>query len=176
MRFRIGKISRKYALIMFAIGLALIGASLALLFFNAQKVQIPKAITSQLNYKAIYPSSNGSAPVPTDYVYKADENSLTFSTTSPSGVKITIVEQPAPDSLGSDGQVYYPALGIHPYAQFQSKIGPVALTKFWLTGSLEPLGQTAILAAQGTMLVARPEKNLTNAEWKDFFDTLRIAK
>jgi hypothetical protein len=67
-------------------------------------------------------------------------------------------------------------LGIHPYAQFKSNLGQVALTKFWQSGNLKPVGQSAVLAGSGTFLIAHSEKNLANNQWKELFNSIKITK
>jgi hypothetical protein len=155
--------------------LLLLGGGLALYNRIVNKSPIPAAVQAKLAYKPIYPKNQSSDDVG-NFLYKDEDKTLTFITKTASGTNITIVEQPVPDSLSSGDQVYYPALGLHPYAQFQSKLGPVALTKFWKSGTLEPVGQTAVLASKGTLLLASPDKDLSNAEWKEFFNSLTIAK
>jgi hypothetical protein len=58
-------------------------------------------------------------------------------------------------------------LGIHPYAQFKTKLGQVALTNSGNPEILKPVGQSAVLASGGTFLIAHSEKNLTNNQWKN---------
>jgi hypothetical protein len=65
---------------------------------------------------------------------------------------------------------------IHPYAQFKSNLGQVALTKFWQSGNLKPEGQSAVLASNGTFLIAHSERNLTNTQWKGLFESLKITR
>src|SRR5206468_9340235 len=111
----------------------------------------------------------------TGYQYQAGQKALTFSLNK-GGTNIVFSEQPAPSSVGNGSQVYYQALGLHPYAQFASKLGPVALAKFYNPGTLSYLGQTAVMAAAGTLVTAHPDKDLTNAQWKGLFDSLKITK
>jgi hypothetical protein len=41
---------------------------------------------------------------------------------------------------------------------------------------LKPVGQSAVLASNNTFLIAHSEKNLTNAQWKDLFESLKTSK
>lgn len=173
---RLKSISFKMALVLMSLGAVILIVAIIFFFLNQSKNPIPASIQTKLGYKAIYPSPNSSYRSSSTYDYNPEDKSLTFSSKTLSGVSVTIVEQPAPDSLSAGGQVYYPAIGIHPYAQFQSKLGPVALTKFWQADTLSPQGQTAVLAVNGTLFLAHPDKDLTNAEWKDFFNNLTISK
>ena len=143
--------------------------------FKPNASPIPPAVKSQFSFKAIYPTAKAGKLDASGYTYSQADKTLSFNIV-PSGNKIVFTEQSAPNSVSSGSQVYYPALGLHPYAQFQSKLGPVALAKFYVSGNLTPKGQSALLVAQGTLVIAHPDKNLTNARWKDLFDNLKISQ
>jgi uncharacterized protein YxeA len=167
-------ISRKIAAIVLAVLiLAVVGA----IFYIKQsnKNPLPPDIKQHVSFKVIYPSSSKAQIDKNSFVYQAKQKVLTFNVDF-ANVKVAYSEQVAPDSLGSDTQAYYPALGIHPYAQFKSDLGQVALTKFWQSGNLKPAGQSAVLASNGTFLIAHSEKNLTNSQWKDLFKSVKITK
>ncbi|MBX4197196.1 hypothetical protein KW801_01410 [Candidatus Saccharibacteria bacterium] len=136
---------------------------------------LPDSLKNQISYKVVYPTSKTGTVDKDSYQYQVDQKTLTYSFNS-AETKIVFIEQPAPASLGTGNQVYFPAIGVHPYAQFQSKLGPVALTKFYQSGSLKSAGQSAILVAEGTMVIAHPNQDLTNTQWKVLFDGLKIAK
>jgi hypothetical protein len=166
-------ISKKAVLItLLALVLASAGTALYLLQDNTNP--LPQSVKSQIGYKAIYPSKVSQID-PNSYAYQADGKTLSFIVTT-NNAHVTFTEQPAPNTLGSDGQPYYPALGLHPYAQFKTKLGPVALAKFWKAGSLKPVGESAILATGGTLLIAHSDKDLTNAQWKTLFDSLKTGQ
>jgi hypothetical protein len=153
--------------------LVLAGAGGFIILHRQSSNPLPSNIKKQITYKALYPAQTSKIK-PTTYQYISDQKTLSF-TINNKGDDIVFTEQPAPDSLATNGQVYYPALGLHPYAQFQSKLGPVALAKFYKSGNLSPVGESGILATHGTLLIAHSEKLLTNAEWKDLFDSLQIT-
>lgn len=165
------KIKKPFAVISAALFLIVVSV---ILISVLNQSPLPADIKNQISYKAVYPSSS-TGKLMSDYQYKSDENTLNF-TVSNSNTNIVFAEQPAPESLGSGNQIYYQALGVHPYAQFNSKLGPVALVNFYQTGSLKPVGQTAILVADGTMVVAHSANNLTNEKWKQIINSLKISK
>jgi hypothetical protein len=170
-----GRKYKKTLVLSCSILLLMVTIGLLLLFFTHNRDPIPKDIKSKASFKVIYPSSKSGQLGANGYQYQADQKSLTFSLNS-HGTNIVFTEQPAPSSVGDSGQVYYQALGLHPYAQFASKLGPVALAKFYNPGTLSYLGQSGIMAAGGTLVTAHPDKDLTNAQWKDLFDSLKITK
>lgn len=159
-----------------AILLALILIGVGAYFYLKQndKNPLPQSIKNQLNYKVIYPSDTKKIDA-SSYSYQKDNKTLSFNVKRENN-NIVFTEQSAPDALGDNTQAYYPALGIHPYAQFKVGLGSVALTKFWQSKTLKPEGQSGVLASGGTFLVAHSEKNLTNTEWKDLFESLKITK
>lgn len=136
---------------------------------------LPASIKKQASFKIVYPSKSVATISRSSYNYQQQQQVLAFSTVY-QGANVAFSEQPAPSSLGTGSQVYYPALGIHPYAQFKTNLGPVALTKFWQSGNLQPEGQAAVLVSGGTLTIAHTDKSLTNQQWKDLFDNLKIAR
>jgi hypothetical protein len=132
---------------------------------QSNKSPLPMDLKDHVSFKVIYPASQQAQIDKNSFVYQSKQKVLTFNVNF-ADAKIAYNEQEAPEALGSETQAYYPALGIHPYAQFKSNLGQVALTKFWQSGNLKPVGQSAVLASGGTFLIAHSEKDLTNSQWK----------
>jgi hypothetical protein len=170
-----GRNHKKLFILSCAVLLPIAAIGLLFFFFPRNKDPLPTDIKAQVSFKVIYPSSKSGQLGAGGYQYQAGQKALTFSLNK-SGTHIIFSEQSAPNSVGTGSQVYYQALGLHPYAQFVSKLGPVALAKFYNPGTLSFLGQTGVLAAGGTLVTAHPDKDLTNAQWKDLFDSLKITK
>jgi uncharacterized protein YxeA len=156
--------------------LVLIVAVLGSVYYSKQnnKNPLPENIRGVISYKIIYPSSTKQIDSKS-FNYQTDKKTLSFKVNTGAS-NVVFAEQQAPEALGSDTQAYYPALGIHPYAQFKTKLGQVALTKFWQSGNLKPVGQSAVLASNGTLLIAHAEKDLTNSQWKNLFQSLKTTK
>jgi len=169
LNLRIGKKAVLVILVIFVTAGAVVFYEL-----NSNKNPLPQSIKDQLSYKVIYPSDANKIDI-SSYNYQKDKKILSFNVKR-SNNNIVFTEQPTPENLGSAQETYYPALGIHPYAQFKVSLGNVALTKFWQSKTLKPEGQSGVLASGGTFLVAHSDKNLTNAEWKDLFESLKITK
>ncbi len=161
------------SILAFAVALV-VGVSGYMVYAQQNNNPLPDDIKNQVGIKVIFPSQVSKIDEHS-YYYQKDQKTLGFKAES-FGTDIVFVEQPAPANAGTGDQVYYPALGIHPYAQFQSKAGPVALAKFWLSKTLESNGQTAVLIKDGTLVTARPAKDLSNSQWKELFDSLKITK
>jgi hypothetical protein len=153
----------------------MVGLAAGIYFRQSSKNPLPSDVKNHVKFKIIYPSSNSARIDKSSFVYQPKQGVLTYNVNF-AGTNISYSEQAAPNTLGSDTQVYYPSLGIHPYAQFYSNLGQVALTKFWQSGNLKSVGQSAVIASHGTFLIAHSEKNLTNAQWKNLFQSLKITK
>ena len=164
---------KKSILIALAVLLGVTGVLVAASQLGSEN-PLPDNIRRQLDYKAIYPAETSQIDKGS-YQYRADKKTLSFRITT-NGKEVIFTEQSTPDELGRDEQAYYQALSLRPYAQFRTELGNVALVRFWQSGNLEPAGQSAVLAAGGTLLVASSQKGLTNAEWKDLFDSLKISR
>jgi hypothetical protein len=168
------KIPKKIFLI-FTLLLVLTASGIVAFLHFRSKNPLPGDLKQHVSFGVIYPASHSAQVDKNSFVYQSKQKVLSFNVNFASA-KIAYSEQEAPSSLGSDTQAYYPALGIHPYAQFKSNIGQVALTKFWQSGNLKPTGQSAVLASDNTFLIAHSEKSLTNAQWKELFTSVKIAK
>jgi len=174
-----GKLKRGFSK-QLAVGFIFLSLSIvvAVLYFywRANKNPLPAHIRSQVSYRVAYPEGATTAVDTSKITYQPEDKVLTFNVKA-FDTTIVLTEQPAPSALGQGQQVYFQALGIHPYAQFASKLGPVALTKLWQQGTLDIGGQTAILASSaGTMVLARPDKDLSNEQWLTFFNSLKLYK
>jgi hypothetical protein len=174
MRLRLSLNIGKKSVFIFCSLFILAGAGAYLFINQANKNPLPENVKTQVSYKVLYPSKTGTIDS-SSVNYNAANKVLIFNAKE-HGTNIVFAQQQAPDAVGSGTDAYYPALGIHPYAQFTTSLGRVALTKFWQSGSLKPVGQSGVLATNGTFLIAHSEKNLTNAEWKDIFESLKITK
>ena len=174
MRLRINLDISKKILLTFIAVLFFLTAGLILAFQLLPHNPLPDNINKQVRYKVIYPSQTGQID-PNSYKYQTEQKTLSYKINR-NGGEIVFTEQPAPEALGTGSQPYYPAISIHPYAQFNTNLGPVALTKFYQPGSFKQVGQAAVLASGGTLLIANSQKNLTNEQWKELFDSLKITR
>jgi flagellar basal body-associated protein FliL len=162
----------KWTVIFGAVVFLVVAAVLIVFLLGRDKNPIPPSVKSQLSFRPAYPSSSTSNS--TNFKYQADQKALIYNYNF-NGTNIVFTEQSAPSTVGSGSQVYYQALGLHPYAQFVSKLGPVALVKFYNPGTLTPAGESGIMATSGTLVIAHADKDLTNEQWQALFNSLKIA-
>lgn len=168
------RISLSKRFLMVAGTVLLLGSGSAFLYLKLGHANpLPANIKPKVSYKVVFPADTSQIDAST-YNYQEDKQILSFAVHTGQN-SVIFTEQPAPQNLGSDTQAYYPALGVHPYAQFKTGLGQVALAKFWQSGNLKPAGQSAIMAARGTLLIAHADNELTNQQWKNLFDSMKIS-
>jgi len=146
----------------------------ALYIIHSNKNPIPEVLRSQVDYKIIFPS-NASTIDSNSYKFQISNQSVSFKVNN-NNKTVVFTEQAAPNALNTGKQPYYPALGIHPYAQFSTKLGTVALTKFYQSGNYKPIGESAVLSSNGTLVIANTQNNLSNNEWKELFESLKTSR
>lgn len=117
--------------------------------------------------KKIYIINKGS---PT---YNADEGVLTYKVKG-NNTEFTVTQQQIPDSF-SDVPQLYPALlnKMRQYAEIRTNAGTVTLTHpEELKGD-----QTAVMkSSRGVLVFVRPKRNISEGEWKHFFNSLEVSK
>ena len=167
-------ITKKLVIALLAIVL-LVSTGVFVFLKEQNKVPLPVDLKQHVKFKVLYPQPKQAQIQASSYIYQSKERILTFKADY-AGTTIVFTQQPAPLNIGKDTQSYAASLGIHPYAQFQTNLGQVALTKFYQSGNLKLFSQSAVLVSQGTLLTATSEKPLTNQQWKNLLDSLKITK
>ena len=153
---------------------ALAGATAGVLMLTKPAPPIPNEIVAQTTHAVLSPTK--AAPVTVDQnTVKYDKSTgiLTFDVQTDSGVNVTFTEQPTPESF-VDILPAYEALieKLHGYASFDTPNGKVSLTTpHELSGQ-----QSAVMNSKGTLIFARPTKNLSVDEWKRIFNNLDLQK
>jgi hypothetical protein len=140
----------------------------------ANSSPVPAQIREQMSYKAIYPADT-SVIDGSSFAYQAQQQMLSFNAEVANN-QVNFSEEPAPSSIGTGNQVYFQAIGLHPFAQFESELGPVALARFYDSKSLNPAGESAVLASHGTLVIAHSTTQLGNDTWKNLFNSLKLGQ
>jgi len=168
MRVRLGQI----IVIIFVI----LTATAGLLIYQNSKVAsgIPKDILKKTAFSVFtHDSSDNSWNLEkSSTVYDKATGVLTLHFTNTNN-KITASEQVTPDAF-TDIPNYYSILlsKLHEYAELQTSIGKVALTHpEELKG-----GQTAVINTSGTLMFYHPDKELTQDQWKQFFNSMIVIR
>jgi hypothetical protein len=161
--------------------LLLIAIVAALTFFLIQTNStdsnpLPEEISKSINFTVYVPPSDENAKYTLDKSktsFQKESGVLSLIILTPKGNKVSTSQQIIPETF-KDIPSYYPKLltKLNEYAEFHTRYGTVTLTKpTELKG-----GQTAVSTAGGTLLFATPEKNMTEQEWKHFFDSLEVIR
>jgi hypothetical protein len=87
------------------------------------------------------------------------------------GVHSVISEQPTPDSFTDIPQVYQKVLNSwKEYKNFSAPLGTVYLTRPGDQGGK----QVAVLNAKGTLMFVKPDKDLTEDQWRQYFKSIEV--
>jgi len=133
------------------------------------KNTIPPGIRSQLSFKTVFPTKNYD---PVSFRVIPANHALQFTGTE-SGIRVVVTEQSLPANSGptpdKEPAVLLNHLGVRYFNQTPTKLGILTVAKFW-TNNYVPYGQTGILGKNGTLVLARPDKDLSDNQWIDFFN------
>jgi hypothetical protein len=151
-------------------GVVVFGMVIIIALLLAPKNPIPGPIRKQLTTTLLVP--NGSAVVDRlSATYNSKEKLLIYSVAF-AGTKLVVSEQPTPESFVDVPQVYLKVLeGLNNYQSFDVNVGTVHLTQpKELQGK-----QAAILNTKGTLMFVKPAKNLTDDQWRQYFNHILVA-
>lgn len=140
---------------------------------------ISKQILAEANFTIFYPAgvaedTNAWQLQKDSSNYSKQSGVLTLYAVQPStGRQIVLNEQPTPGAFADVPTQYSKMLTtLNEYGELQLGFGTVALTRpKELNG-----GQAAVANKAGTLIFAKPSVNMTDDEWRDFFESLRILR
>lgn len=134
----------------------------------------PKYIRLQASFAVLLPT-NKSIRLQ-DWYYNPSDQTVSF-VAYVNNQKVVFTEQALPLRYRDDRAAYDRFIGsLKPVANFRSPLGTVSLVRMVEVGTYTPGGDSAILAAQGTLLVAHPPDPITQDDWGLLFSTLRAEK
>jgi hypothetical protein len=151
-------------------GAVLIGAVLIMAILVAPKSPIPPAVQKSLTSTLLVPKSSDIVVSRESSKYDSKDKLLSFSVAY-AGTSIVMSEQPTPTQFVDIPAVYDKVVeGMTNYSSFDVNIGTVHLTTpKQLAGK-----QAAVLNTKGTLLFAKPGKNLTDDQWRKFFNSFAV--
>ena len=133
------------------------------------QVPIPTEIRKQLNFSVFYPNKRS--------IYKVDQKTASYDPKTKvlifhaksANNDLTIAEQATPDPFNDIPQYYEKFTQVlNGYKDFDSANGKVSLTRpKELSG-----GQSAVFNNKGTLMFVHPAHDLSDDEWRKFFDAL----
>ncbi len=164
-----------------AVGLALIvvvavvGGIFAFRAWQQSKQFVPSDIKRQVTFTLFKPASTSDIIADKSTIkYDPKIKSLSYRATQKgSFTNLTFSFQEAPEAFTDIPQAYDKfADDLHQYSSFDSIQGKVSLTK---PSELQG-GQSAVMNAKGTLMFIKPDKNLSDDEWKQLFSNLDVVK
>ena len=145
----------------------------SILILNPLKPSIPNVIKSQLQTTLLIPTGTKYNGIHDSAKYDSNKKLLTYRVVVDNQPTITISEQPAPSTF-TDIPAYYPKFltDLGDYESFGTIAGTVHLAH-----PPKAIDTTVgVMFASGTLLFAKPDSNLTDAQWRSFFKDLVAAK
>lgn len=133
---------------------------------------VPAYMKEQANFAIIYPK--GLTVDPKSWNYLRDEKSVQF-TVKKGSANVVLTEQKTPLAYQTDVAAYNRFIGgLRPRANFDVPLGTVSITNFVTSGDYQVVGETGILNAKGTMLLAHPDRQMSDDDWQSFFQELQV--
>jgi hypothetical protein len=135
---------------------------------------VPSNIKSQVSFKIFYPSGDYVIDA-TTWKYLPGTKTLNFMAKEGDS-SVVFTEQETPLAYANDQAAYQRFIGgLKPSATFDSPQGSVSITGFVTSDSFQNVGKTAILNAQGTLVLVHPSVDLTDDQWKALFQSLNVG-
>jgi hypothetical protein len=153
-------------------GLTILGIIAIVILLVAPKNPLPSAIRKQASFAVLAPVAGQVAVDRESAKFDTKLKLLSFNATF-DGVLVVLSQQPTPESFIDIPQVYDKVIAnMNEYTKFDAIIGTVHLTRPKDLGGK----QAAVINAKGTLLFAKPDKDLTDDQWRQLFknvDALR---
>lgn len=150
-----------------ALGLVVIAAMLL-----APKPPVPVEVKRAVTSTILVPKVRGVEVSRESMSYSSQLKLLTYITTV-YGTKAVVSEQPTPESFIDIPQVYDKVVSnMSEYAKFDTNSGTVHLTRPKdLKGK-----QAAVMNTKGTLMFVKPERDLTEDQWRKLFNGIEVIK
>jgi hypothetical protein len=149
-------------------GVVAVGLIILVILLVLPKNPIPGQIKAQVTSTLLVPQGSGILVDRLGVKYDAKDKLLTYTATY-AGTKLTVSEQPTPDQFVDIPAVYTKLTdGLNNYLSFDANIGTVHLTlPKELAGK-----QAAVVNTKGTLMFVKPDTNLSDDQWRKFFNAV----
>ncbi len=151
---------------------AAIGLVVILGLVLGPKAAVPGSIKRQVTSTLLVPQGGDTQVNRESMKYDSSIKLLTFNAVM-GETKMVFSEQPTPDSLNDIPQVFDNLMSsMGQYSSFVTDTGTVNLTR-----PKELVGkQAAVLNSKGTLMFVKPDKDLSEDQWRKLFKNLAIVK
>lgn len=136
------------------------------------KTPLPKEIQRKAASTLLMPQSRDVVIQRDTAKFDSSLRLLSFSVVA-YGTQAVISEQPTPESFVDIPQVYDKVVEqMQEYTKFEVDVGTVHLTRpVDLKGK-----QAAVLNTKGTLMFVKPDHDLSEADWRRFFNSVAVVK
>lgn len=132
---------------------------------------IPPEIRKQAKFTILYPQ--GYSIATSSWKYLTDTDSVQFTAVK-SGVHTVFTEEVTPLEYQDDAAAYNRFIGsLRPIANFNVALGIVTVANFVTAGDFQIVGKTGILNTHGTLVLAHPDTEIADEQWRDLFESLK---
>ena len=136
---------------------------------------VPANIQREAGFTIMYPDPRGYSYKNAGWSYTPKDGSVSF-TVKKDGYSVAFNEQETPLAYQNDVASYNRFIGsLRPSANFDVPLGTVSITNFVTAGDYQVVGKTGILNAQNTLLLAHPDTDLTDNQWRELFESLQTS-
>jgi hypothetical protein len=147
-------------------GVVVVGGLVILGLVLAPKSPIPQSVKKSVTSTLLVPQGAGTVVDRESANFVPDEKVLIYNVAY-AGTKIIVSEQPTPQQFVDIPEVYKKTVdSMGMYQTFDVNVGTVYLTK---SAKLDSK-QAAVLNAKGTLLFAKPSADLSDEQWRVFFN------
>lgn len=135
---------------------------------------IPADLQFKAKFALFYPPKNSALKIDKQtYKYEPQDGLLSFVSYSPSKTKLIVSQQAAPPSMVAGNPAYQTLIKSLPGVKsFNTANGTVTATH---TASKANPG-FAFMTKDGTMMIIRPSKQVSDTEWKQIFSSFKTVK
>jgi hypothetical protein len=152
--------------------LAAIGLVVIVVMLLAPKPPVPVDVKRAVTSTILVPQAREVDVSRESMAYNSQLKLLSFTTVA-FGVKAVVSEQPTPESFIDIPQVYDKVVtNMNEYSKFDSDSGTVHLTRPKDLGGK----QAAVMNAKGTLMFVKPERDLSDDQWRKLFNGLEVIK
>lgn len=153
-------------------GVTAIGLLVIIVMLLGPKPPVPAEIKRAVTSTLLVPKARDVVVNRESMKYDSQLNLLTYSAIA-YGVKTVVSQQPTPESFIDIPQVYDKVVAsMNEYKKFDSDSGTVHLTRPKDLGGK----QAAVMNTKGTLMFVKPERDLSEDQWRKLFNNLEIIK
>lgn len=165
----------KQILIGISVAIAVLAGVFGALIYADHQRPVSSGVLKDATFTVYLPAENDETwSVDRSTVQLSKETQVLTMTMRSESATVVITQQATPDPFRDIPNYYEKLLDkLHQYAEIQTAVGKVVLTR---PDELKG-GQSAVInTSKGTLMFAHPGRDMSESEWKQYFDALRVAR